>query len=365
MSRKPDAMRLLAMARPDSLDRGSRLSADDLLIKAGDEPARRPARRPSRPRSNVMTAIRIAAVAMAVTVVTAMLVRSPGTESLTSQPVSARTVLLSAADRIETTSAATGRYWHSVGQSMATGKEGRAPTGMTPKLLEYQVTCTHEVWMAKSEREPSWLLVTAQSGKPLAEADEAIWRQEGAYRLGACEGPGVPSIGGVVPQPPFALRIDDQHAAEVSYPQVGAIHVTTKEVMALPADPVRLREVLQAWDRRGGYPADEESLYAQAVSLLAQLPTTPQVRAALYRVLASLSSVKSIGTIADPLGRVGRGIEFAGAQQIIIDESSGRLLAVQERSSDRTGTLSSWTAVTASGWTDVRPKLPNTIVGGD
>ncbi|MEU8102267.1 hypothetical protein AB0C18_00925 [Nonomuraea muscovyensis] len=365
MSRKPDAMRLLAMARPDSLDRGSRLSADDLLSKAGDEPQTRPAGRPSRPRSNIMTAIRIATVATAVTVVTAMLARSTGTEPSTSHPVSARTILLAAADRIETTSAATGRYWHSVGQSMAVGAEGRAPTGMTPKMLSYQVTCTHEVWMAKSEREPSWLLVTAQSGKPLAQADEVIWRQQGAYRLGACEGPGVPSIGGVVPQPPFALRLDDQHNPEVSYPQVGAVHVTTKQVMGLPADPMRLKEVLQGRAWRGGYPATEELLYTQATSLLSQLPTTPQVRAALYRMLAGLSSVKNIGTIADPLGRVGIGIELDGTRQIIIEESSGRLLAVQERSSDRTGTLTSWTAVTASGWTDARPRLPSRIVPGN
>jgi hypothetical protein len=364
MSRKPDAMELLAMARPDSLDRGSRLSAGDLLLKAGDEVQTGPAGRPSRPRSTIMTAVRIAAVATAVTVATVVLVRSTGTGPSASHPVSARTILLAAADRIETTSAATGRYWHSAGQSMATGQEGRAPTGMTPKMLSYQVTCTHEVWMAKSEREPSWLVVTAQSGKPLAKADEVIWRQQGAYRLGACQGPGVPGIGGVVPQPPFALRIDDQRAREVSYPQVGPVHVTTKEVMALPADPVRLKEVLQTWARRGGYPADESLIYAQATSLLSQLPTTAQVRAALYRMLATFPSVKNVGAITDPLGRVGRGIELSG-MQIIIEESSGRLLAVQERSSGRTGTLTSWTAVTASGWTDARPSLPGRILPGD
>ncbi|MEU4579738.1 CU044_5270 family protein [Nonomuraea sp. NPDC023979] len=362
MSRKPDAMRLLAMARPASLDRGSRLSAADLLSKAGDEPQPRPAGRPSRPRSTIMTAIRIAAVAMVVTVATVALVRSTGTGSSTSHPVSARSFLLAAADRIETTSAATGRYWHSVGQSMATGGDGRGPIGMTPKTVRYQVTCAHEVWLGKSEREPSWLLVTAQSGKPLAQADEAIWRQQGAYRLGACEGPGVPSIGGVVPPPPFALRLDDQHNPEVSYPQVGPVHVTTKQVMALPADPVRLKEVLEKWARQGGYPANEEFLYTQATSLLSQLPTTPQLRAALYRMLASLSSVKNIGTTADPLGRVGTGIELDGTRQIIIEESSGQLLAVQERSFDRTGTLTSWTAVTTSGWTDASPRLPSTIV---
>ncbi|WP_188197828.1 hypothetical protein [Nonomuraea sp. SYSU D8015] len=148
MSRKPDEMRLLTMARPDSLDRGSRLFADDLLIKAGDEPQTSPAFRPSWPRSKVMTTIRVAAVAMAVTVVTTLLVRSTDTEPSTFHLVSARTVLLAATDRIETTSAATGCYWHSVGQSMAMGEEGCAPAGMTPKMLSYQVTCTHEVWIA-------------------------------------------------------------------------------------------------------------------------------------------------------------------------------------------------------------------------
>lgn len=312
-----------------------------------------------------MTAIRITAVAMAVTVVTVMLARSTGTEPSTSHPVSASTILLAAADRIENTSAATGRYWHSVGQSMAVGAEGRAPTVMTPKMLSYQVTCTHEVWMAKSGREPSWLLVTAQSGKPLSKADEAIWRQQGAHRLGACQGPGVPGIGGEVPPPPFALRLDDQRNPRFSYPQVGPVHVTTEQVMALPADPMRLKKALQGWARRGGYPADEEFLYTQATSLLSQLPTTPQLRAALYRMLASLPSVKNIGTTADPLGRVGTGIELDGTSQIIIEESSGRLLAVQERSADRTGTLTSWTAVTASGWTDASPRLPSTVVAGD
>ncbi|GGT33850.1 CU044_5270 family protein [Nonomuraea spiralis] len=373
MSRKPDTMRLLAMARPDSLDRGSRLSADDLLSKAGDdllgkagdEPRTRPAGRSSRPRSNIMTAIRIAAVATAATVVTVTLTRSTDIGPTTSQPVSARTVLLAAADRIETAGAATGRYWHSSGQSMAVGAEGRAPTGMTPKLVRYRVTCTHEVWMAKSAREPSWGLVTAQSGKPLSPADEVIWREQGAYRLGACEGPGVPGIGGMAPRPPFAFRLDDQQNPEVSYPAVGPVHVTIEQVMGLPADPVRLKEVLQGRAWRGGYPATEELLYTQATSLLSELPTTPQLRAALYRMLAGLTSVKNIGTITDPLGRAGNGIELDGTRQIIIEESSGRLLAVQERSPDRTGTLTSWTALTASGWTDARPKLPSRIVPGD
>jgi len=126
----------------------------------------------------------------------------------------------------------------------------------------------------------------------------------------------------------------------------------------------QLKEVLGKRARQSGYPV-EEFLYTQATSLLSQLPTTPQVRAALYRMLASFSSVKNIGTTADPLGRVGTGIELDGTRQIIIEESSGRLLAVQERSSDRTGTLTSWTAVTASGWTVASPRLPSTIVPGN
>ncbi len=51
--------------------------------------------------------------------------------------------------------------------------------------------------------------------------------------------------------------------------------------------------------------------------------------------------------------------------QILIEESSGRLLAVQERSSDRPGTLTWWTAATASGWADASPRLTSTIVPGN
>ncbi|MFC7641039.1 hypothetical protein ACFQX6_08595 [Streptosporangium lutulentum] len=134
--------------------------------------------------------------------------------------------------------------------------------------------------------------------------------------------------------------------------------------MDLPADPAKLKEVLQEWTRRGGYRVTEESLFTQAAGLLSQLPTTPHVRAALYRTLAGLSSVKNIGTVKDPLGRVGTGIELSGCErQLIIDGASGGLLAVQERRSpDCTAEPTAWTALTASGWTDASPALPKTLM---
>ncbi|MFI9841132.1 hypothetical protein ACIHFD_29155 [Nonomuraea sp. NPDC051941] len=82
--------------------------------------------------------------------------------------------------------------------------------------------------------------------------------------------------------------------------------------MNLPTDVARLRQVLQEWTRRSGRRADDESLYTQATSLLSQLPTTP------------------------------------------------RLLAAEERDARA---LTSWTALTASGWTDARPALPTRIIG--
>ncbi|MFI7228178.1 CU044_5270 family protein [Nonomuraea angiospora] len=363
MSRKPDAMRLLTMARPASLDRGSSVSADDLLVRAAadDDPlvpaaAEAPAE-PGRRRPRLLTAFRLASVATAVAVAAAVLVRSEGAEP-SLEP--ARTVLLAAAARIETANPATGSYWHTIGQSMAVGAEGQAPTGMEPRLVNYRVTCTHEVWMARSDRDPSWLVVTAQSGRPLTEADEETWRRQGAYRLGACEGPGVPSVGGVVPSPPFAVRLDDERAPEVSYPQVGSTHVTTKEVMNLPTDVAKLRQVLLGWTRRSGQGAGEESLYAEATSLLSQLPTTPRLRAALYRVLADMPRMVNTGATTDPIGRAGTGIELSGSgRRIVIDEASGRLLAAEERDARA---LTSWTALTASGWTDARPALPTRII---
>ncbi|MFF3669471.1 CU044_5270 family protein [Microtetraspora malaysiensis] len=361
MSRKPDPAHLLAMARPASLDRGSRVSADDMLAMATTEAPEELTRRPSRRRRPLVTALRFTAVATAVAVTTTVLVQSTDSEVAPSTPTLARTVLLAAADRIETANPATGRYWHTTGQSFAVGAFGQAPVGKVPEDVRYRVACTHETWIARSERDPSWLVVTAQSGEPLTRADEAAWRRQGAYRLGACEGAAGPSVGGVLPAPPFASRLDDKRHPEVSYPMVGATHVTTEEVMSLPTDPAKLKEVLQAWTRRAGYvPPTEQSLFFQAASILSGLPTTPKLRAALYRVLANLQSAKNIGTIKDPLGRAGAGIEASGeAIQIIIDQTSGELLAVQVP--DGTGELTSWTALTTSGWTDARPSLPKTI----
>ncbi|MEU5868057.1 CU044_5270 family protein [Nonomuraea sp. NPDC047529] len=314
-----------------------------------------PARRPSRPRRTLLTGLRLTAVA-AVAVAAVVFVRSTDARLATPVAMSARSVLLAAAERIETATPATGRYWHTVGLSMALRSAGQGPPGGgTPKSVGYRVTCTHELWMAKSGRDPSWLVVTAQSGKPLTGADEETWRLQGRWRLSDCDGAGVPGVGPLT-APPFAVRLDDKRYPEVSYPMVGATPVTTKQVMDLPADPAALKKVLQQWARQAGQQSDE-ALFAEAVSLLSQLPTTPRIRAALYRMLADLPGVQNLGRISDPLGRVGTGIELqGGVQRIVIDEASGRPLAMEDRLDG--DELTAWTALTASGWTDARPVLP-------
>jgi hypothetical protein len=61
-------------------------------------------------------------------------------------------------------------------------------------------------------------------------------------------------------------------------------------------------------------------------------PITPQVRAAVFRVLATLPGVSSIGQVTDPLGRTGDGIELGaaglpGGEVLVIAPASGALLA--------------------------------------
>ncbi|MEW1844905.1 hypothetical protein AB0392_43770 [Nonomuraea angiospora] len=56
------------------------------------------------------------------------------------------------------------------------------------------------------------------------------------------------------------------------------------------------------------------------------------------------------------------GFELSGSgRRIVIDETSGRLPAAEERDGRA---LTSWTALTESGWTDARPALPIRIIGG-
>lgn len=94
--------------------------------------------------------------------------------------------------------------------------------------------------------------------------------------------------------------------------------------------------LLKHFDGGGGdLPTDREQwLLTVASSLIADLPVSGPVRAAAFRLIAALPGVRTLGVVADQLGRPGEGFAFTSAgaaigsieHRFVIDSATGRAL---------------------------------------
>jgi hypothetical protein len=116
---------------------------------------------------------------------------------------------------------------------------------------------------------------------------------------------------------------------------VGGQELTFRQLQHLPASPAALTKwiVTNAAEHGGktGGPApskaqEREDIFDSLDSLLSELPTTPQVRAAAFRALAALPGVTSLGQAGG-----GQGVRFTtlGGEQatLVIDPSTGQIRA--------------------------------------
>lgn len=104
--------------------------------------------------------------------------------------------------------------------------------------------------------------------------------------------------------------------------------LTWDELVALPADPKALRELL---DRDvADLPQGSTYVVKIAAGLLAETPAPPDLRRALWQVIAEVPGVVSRGAVQDSLGRTGVALSYAaperGKQVYIVDPSTGRIL---------------------------------------
>ena len=61
------------------------------------------------------------------------------------------------------------------------------------------------------------------------------------------------------------------------------------------------------------YPRVSQSAYLlQAVPPVLQMPVTPAVRSALYRMLAAMPGIRSLGTVKDVSGKQGAAVAYTG-----------------------------------------------------
>jgi hypothetical protein len=216
--------------------------------------------------------------------------------------------------------------------------------------------------------------------KPATSADAEVWRRAGSPGGFEVEIPISP--GAVRTKPRTVFKAEPGPARTAGSPLVDGDKVlwlgrnaTMQDLRSLPSDPERLRaELMRLYDGQGteggGSARAGEWLYSVAVGLVMDGPVRPEVRAAAFRMLAGLPSVKSLGKVRDPRGRTGDAIAVdrrtpggVVRNRMIIDTATGTALANENIMLKPAGgaetpagrTMDSVVLVTAE-WTDAGPR---------
>ncbi|MEV0237056.1 CU044_5270 family protein [Nonomuraea sp. NPDC050786] len=355
--KKTDVMKVLADARPASLnpaDDSERL--ERIIAGAGTRPSKVLAV-PRRRRIGLGWAVGVAAAGLAVA--STLVLAGAGNPS--ADPA-ARGLLLAAAEQTMKAPTGAGRYWHTQGVNSG---------GLLLGERQSQGVCRDETWAARSPKDPSWWLVhswtrvEAVKGAQPPKKDE--FSSDQAHFTCARGNRAVRVETG---KTPYAARLNDFAEPGSRWPNVNGKAVSVAEIEHLPTEPEALKKVLIQWQGPGAMSDQkrEEILFDQAAELLLELPVPSRVRAALFRLMADLPEVRSLGDVRDPLGRDAVGVAlrrcepaYGTESQVLFDKDTGRLLSVG-RSVGKQGCTdlrpAGWSAVVESGWTDEEPKVP-------
>ncbi|MEU5996135.1 CU044_5270 family protein [Spirillospora sp. NPDC047418] len=312
--------------------------------------SRRRAPRFSMPRWSIAAPVLAAGTVAAVTAIAVGM--SSGTTPDTTGPVSARTVLLSAASTVERAPLTQGKYWHVVSQERARVIVGK---GM------FDSTSQTGWWDAGPGRE-AWSATRSLGSRYLGPAPKG--------------GPTVVDNGGK-PQPERTTDSGPTGWTKVKVPGGHAFRlqewgsVTPPDVRELPEDPQGLKTFLaQALKRSvradGGSIDPAEWLFANAQKI-GTTPASPKTLGAAYRLLATDPGLRVVGQVTDPLGRKGTAIARPvaeggqGEEWLVIDPATGRMLAHEDVR--KPATVTGYRAIVSYGWTNTVPDYPRGTVG--
>ncbi|WP_141579284.1 CU044_5270 family protein [Actinomadura sp. WMMA1423] len=382
-----DVMRVLRDARPEELDPGARVDegvrraelARAMAAPRSEAGGGAPARRRMRPIWGLGLAGAVAAGAVAAA---AVFVAPGGDEPAPGkaggggeQVLDARTVLLAAAEKADGQTETMRAFWYQTTVSSSTYTVGKGGGAYT-----VAVRSKEEGWTPSRPGGKQWGAQQELGAKPATRADEEAWRRAGAPGTFQLQVPVAPGAKG--PLKKFTARTSPGPRTLSGSPLVDGDkvfwlgrNVSMKDLRALPSDPKRLKAQLLRWyeghDTEGDAPMTSDRwLYTVARGLVMDMPVKPAVRAAAFRMLAGLPSVRSLGKVTDPQGRTGTAIALDEKtrlgvlrDEMIIDLASGRALAsmnVMVSPAPGVGipagrTMSS-TSVVGAEWTDSRPR---------
>lgn len=336
-------MDLLAQARPASLDACPDISLD-ISPESGQPGQPGQSERPGwRGRRGVLAGAGLTVTAAATA---AVLVATAGTGTSPARPLaagprpahpvpaapSARAILLSAAVNAARTPS-TGRYWRVEmvsGSLMASGPNAR------PFAVEQRWSPSAS-WDARSPSGRSWTFPAAGYRTwPATAAARAAWTADGSPALAVQRsrqqawwqtGGGVGYFGNSSPTFAQFQALPSSPAGLASAVRKAALQ---QERTAVPPPGGRR---FKTWSA-GPVPSLSQDMFGVYVQLLKWDPITPQVRAAVFRNIAGLPGVRSIGKVTDPIGRAGYGIAMTSpkaaasdAEVLVINPATGALLA--------------------------------------
>jgi hypothetical protein len=382
-----DVLRNLTEARPHHLDPSIPTPTDTrekeltmAMTGQREETAQTP--RPTRRARRPLWAVGLVAAAGVTAAAVVVSTTGTGTKSIdkagptagSNVVLSARTVLLSAAESSLKTPVAGGAYWF---VEDVNGFVNMAGTKVRYLIVDRS---SHRQWTARSPKGNSWFADQGLGAGPFTAEGKAAWMKDGS-----------PTSWKVTTSAPKA---DNKNAVDVvtlsSAPRklfggqtnlgdkvfdLAGKNVTVAQIQALPGDMAGLKKrLLQGYAGHSTEANDPMArdpwLFQITIGLLRDMPVKPATRAAAYKILAGLKGVRALGQVIDPLGRKGQAIGLnanygAGMEQrqIIVNPETGLLLADQTvalrpagaNAWAKPGTVLRWEATRSAGWSDSQP----------
>ncbi|GII52646.1 hypothetical protein Pth03_10350 [Planotetraspora thailandica] len=364
MSRHRDVLEMLSEARPGQLDRGPRPLDLNAITAYPRDTTRRRRRRRLLVAGGLIPAV--AAGALAVSAVVVRLDAPPPASTATgreaSPPATAQQLLLTAADRVALERVAdekaiAGRYWVIKTEQGATRQVG--PAGRPYDILQ---KISQESWLAWTPKDQSRFFFQGLGAAPATPADTAAWKRDGSPAKWTQPAPrGMKPVVITAASGPRRLKTTRGTGFVL-----GGRRVSAAELSTLPADPARLKAYLLKQDTTTGE-TQTEYLFWSANLLVLDMPVTPEVRAAAYRMMAGLKGVTTLGQVTDQQGRKGVAVAYTrrgdagtlGQVRLIFDPRTGQAFAREfwnlGKSASGQGKLTSYTLVTSAAWSSATP----------
>ena len=274
----------------------------------------------------------------------------PGGPGAPAGPASGSRILLAAASAVEKEPSSSAAYWY-------VEKRGAHLREVPGKDYTLRKGTTHRVWVAAGTTK-RWSEIVDTGAQPATPADREAWRADGSPRMWHITDPMMPSGETFTYEGRGVIQQDAPGGKGDVVPLVG---FDPAEVQTLPEDPRELRDrIVEIIDEDHNAPRSviEGMVTTVARHLATELPLTPELRAAVYRLLASEPGVRDIGEVTDREGRTGIAVAIrdrrgGGEERLVFDRETGMPLASESVS--KGGAVNSWTVFTEMRWTDEPP----------